>query len=196
MRSQANTPGRVRNSPAGTSALSCMRGASAFAHCASRAASNAVSGRVQNTRQWCLLIVVTLPASCFRSASRDFAPSSFATEAMTMPPAATALQALASKARASSRWRGGSTSTSGNFASGKASSSSMSAPIRCRRSASGLNGWVQAKPRVPAACSAAPSRARRNRASPACGQRSRPPSNGCIRASRALSRRLEDMRAV
>ena len=101
--------------------------------------------------------------------------------------AATALQALARKARASSRWRGGSTSTSGN-ASPRAASPGARAAKPTRRSASnaGRNPCSHTRVRGACACSAAPVRARRNSAG-AAGQRAWPVTNGCISASGAGS---------
>jgi hypothetical protein len=115
----------------------------------------------------------------------DALPTNFA--------ASVAAQAFASSARASSRWRGGKASTSGNACSGRESSSSSSTPMRWSLSDSGLNGCVAAIPRAFAACKAAPSLARRNNAR--SGRRSAPSANGCSKASSAGSR-VAGMRAV
>ena len=92
--------------------FSFLRGASSADHCASNASSTLSTRlRVQNVRQWNLVSVPASPASCFRSVSPDLAPSLLVIAATTTPSGAASCTARASNARASSRWRGGNTST-------------------------------------------------------------------------------------
>ena len=105
--------------------------------------------------------------------------------ASTRPPGIVRATARAINARASSRWRGGNTSTSGNKV--VSSGSRRVKPDRCSASASGLKLCSQTSPGNARWCSGQPSRARRNSAPPVCGHASAPLANGSHRVSSAAS---------
>ena len=165
------------------------RGASSVRHVASSAASaGPFNGGVQNTRQCCLVSTPPAPASALRSASPDLAPSSLAWQATTRPPGAAEATARASSARASSRWRGGSTSTRSKRSPSSAPGSSRTCrPARCSASANGLKPCSQVSAETSNRRSAPPSRARRNSTRPPCGHASAPCANGSSRTSRGAS---------